>query len=406
MKTQPRNSYFGMVILGVILLGIGFGVGHGSWSWLQKESESPEDNDSTADQSGPAVDALIKLDRTQQREFGIAVTPCGPGQLEMHRTFPGEIELNADRNVRLCARVSGVVRQVQKALGDRVQAGDVLAVIQSPDLAAWRAAYLSAVEHMTLAEAQYDREKELRAQTITSEQTFQEAGAALAEARIALRNAEQSLLCLGYTMESLGQLAGLSSEAFANYAVTAPFDATMIDKHMAVGQAVEAASEVFVLADLTQVWADLNVPAEAGSEVRSGQAVVVTDSTGRIKADAMITYIAPVIDEVTRTILVRVNLPNAASQWRPGQFVTGQVTAAQVTVSLIVPRTAVQPVDNRSCVFVSTDQGFVPHIVTLGQSDETSVEILSGLEPGQSVVTSGAFTLKAEWLKETFRDED
>jgi cobalt-zinc-cadmium efflux system membrane fusion protein len=132
----------------------------------------------------------------------------------------------------------------------------------------------------------------------------------------------------------------------------------------------------------------------------------VTGASGQVTADALIAYLAPVIEESTRTILARVVLPNPDRQWRPGQFVTAQVVAAQRDVPLVVPQTAVQPVDSRSCVFVRSDQGFAPRFVTLGRSDETAVEILSGLVSGEPVVTSGAFTLKAEWLKDTFGGDD
>lgn len=395
------------VVLGVILLGVGIGLGRWSQSWPVIESQASDEAQTQGEHPvSEADEPVIHLSDAHQKEFGITMTPCGSGLLEIRQAFPGEIELNSDHEVRLCARVGGVVRQVTKGLGDAVRAGDILAVIQSPELAEMRARYLSASERLTLAETLYVREKDLYAQTITSQQDYEAAAAALAEARITLRAVEQALLALSLTADSLSQLPNLSPEAFSDYAVTAPFSGTIIDRKIVKGQSVEATAEVFTVADMSRVWIDVSVPAEAGASVHPGQLIVVTDTPGQVTAEAKIRYVAPIIDEATRTILARADLPNEAGQWRPGQFVTVQVVTARVEASLVVPKTALQPVDDRFCVFVHTDQGFVPCFVTCGRSNETSVEILTGLEPGQSVVTTGAFTLKAEWLKNTFGGDD
>jgi cobalt-zinc-cadmium efflux system membrane fusion protein len=97
-------------------------------------------------------------------------------------------------------------------------------------------------------------------------------------------------------------------------------------------------------------------------------------------------------------------LPNPDGHWRPGLFVTAKIAVDEIDVPLLVPKAALQTVEDRLSVFVQTDEGFAPRPVTLGRSTETYAEVTKGLQPGQRYVTKGAFTLKAELVKGSFGD--
>ena len=117
-----------------------------------------------------------------------------------------------------------------------------------------------------------------------------------------------------------------------------------------------------------------------------------------------ISYVSPIIDAATRTATARVVVPNRDAEWRPGTFVTGQVSVERVRVATIIPRTALQTIGGKSVVFVETDEGFEPHSVTLGRANHTWVEVVAGLAPGQRYVADGAFVLKAQLAKGAFGD--
>jgi cobalt-zinc-cadmium efflux system membrane fusion protein len=118
----------------------------------------------------------------------------------------------------------------------------------------------------------------------------------------------------------------------------------------------------------------------------------------------LVSYISPTIDEVTRTATARIVLPNQNGQWRPGLFVTGAVEVDSKRVAMLVPKTALQNVENRICVFVQTEAGFEPQPVVVGQTNMMQAEILEGLHPGLRYVTRGAFILKAQLEKGAFGD--
>jgi membrane fusion protein, heavy metal efflux system len=347
---------------------------------------------------------VVRLSEAERHEFGIEVRTAGPGKLQMHVSLPGEVVLNADRRAHVVPRVPGIVRQVHKKLGDQVRAGEAMAVLESRDLADLQSAYLTATEKITLAEATFRREADLWQKKITSEQEYLEAKQALMEARIERRTAEQKLHAVGFSDKYIAQLPNRPETTLTQYALTAPFDGTVIEKHITLGDVLKDDSEAYVVADLRSVWVDLRVYQKDLPLVRPGQPVVIVAGQGIPETQGTISYVGPLVGEQTRTALARVVLPNPSGHWRPGLFVTGNVVVQDIDVPVVIPKTALQTLEERPTVFVETAEGFIPQPVTLGRSNDTVVELTAGLTPGQRYVTSGAFTLKAQLSKGAFGD--
>ena len=187
-----------------------------------------------------------------------------------------------------------------------------------------------------------------------------------------------------------------SSESLSTYAVKSLLEGVVIERHVAVGESVTTERELFVVADLSEVWVDFQAFQKHLPALATGQRVHISAGHGLPEAEALVSYISPVVDEATRTATVRAVLPNADGKWRPGLFVTGRVETASVDVPLAVPTTAIQNVGEVPVVFVKDEDGFEPRPVHLGQRGPHSVEVTDGLSPGDVYVAKGAFTLKAE----------
>jgi len=347
---------------------------------------------------------VVRLGDAELKEFGIEVGAAGPGNLKVHVSLPGEVVANADRLAHIVPRVSGVVREVRKSLGDRVGKGEVMAVLESRELADAKAAFLNATEKLALARANFAREEDLWKKRISPEQDYLQARQALAEVRIELRSAEQKLHALGFSDEYLAQLPSQPNISYTRFEIVAPFGGTVIEKHISMGETRKEDAEVFIVADLSSVWVNLSVYQKDMPYIRKSQPVVVSAGHGIPDIGGVISFIGPMVGEQTRTAVARVELPNKAGNLRPGLFVTGLVTVDSVPVPLLVPKTAVQTVEDKPSVFVKTGEGFVLQPVTIGRSNETHVEIISGLDPGTRYVESGAFTLKAQLSKGAFGD--
>jgi cobalt-zinc-cadmium efflux system membrane fusion protein len=193
-----------------------------------------------------------------------------------------------------------------------------------------------------------------------------------------------------------------SSETLSKYKLKSLIDGIVIARHITRGESVSPETEAFVVADLQTVWVDLSVYQTDLDQVRVGQKVIVMAGQGRSTAEATISYLAPVVDEQTRTAVARIVIPNPDGIWRPGMFVTGAVTVETAEAAVVVPRTAVQTLGGESVVFVLDPDGIEPREVTLGRSNRERVEVLNGLVAGDRFAVSGSFILKSELEKAGF----
>lgn len=197
-------------------------------------------------------------------------------------------------------------------------------------------------------------------------------------------------------------LAVIESEALAPFDLKTQIEGVVIAKHITRGEPVSREQAAFVVADLRDVWVDISVYQKDLPLLRVGQPVVVSAGHELEEARGEISYVAPVVDEATRTATARVVLSNPDGIWRPGLFVTARVEVAREEVPLAVPKSALQVLDDRTVVFVEDEDGFEPRPVELGRRGDRHVEILSGLSPGQRYVAAGGFTLKAELQRGEF----
>jgi len=269
----------------------------------------------------------LQLSDSVIREFGIELATAGSGQLEINVSLPGEIIIPPDNLAHISPRFAGIVKKVNKHIGDRVKRGDVLAVLES-------------------------------------------------------------------------------NESLAEYQVKSLIDGTVIEKHFSLGEVVQGTEHSFVIADLRHVWAILNLYPKDIPYVKKGQKVIISAGSDTPESKGIINYISPVIDELTRTAEARVVLNNPKGFWKPGLFVTGSVATSTTTVDVLIPKTALETIDDETIVFVKDDDGFEPRHVSVGKRNHINVEITDGLKAGDVYVSKGGFTLKAELQKDEFGDDD
>lgn len=398
----------GQIVLGLIL---GAALGGGGVWWFTHSAAHIHPTDSPAahvedecahgreDEAGQEheehADGPLLLSEQAVRDNGIEVVAATAGEIEQTLTLPGEIVLNADRVAHIVPRVAGIVRRVDKNLGDEVAAGEVMAVLESRELAEAKAAYLAAQQRLALAEANQKSAAELHAKKIMPDLEFLTIEKARAEAEIEFQAAGNKLHALGVTELRLQDTA-MQATSLVLYELQAPFAGTVVDKHCALGEVLDSTTDAFVLADLSTVWATISVYPQDVPRVRVGQPVRFRAAGDDATATGTISYLAPVANETSRTVSARVDLSNADRRWRPGMFVTATITLDRVPVPVLVPRVALQRVKDEQVVFVAEGAGFEPRTVSIGRENGTCVEIVDGLRPGERYVAQGAVMLKAE----------
>jgi cobalt-zinc-cadmium efflux system membrane fusion protein len=341
----------------------------------------------------------IALTDAQIKAAGITLLKTAPATIHTAVTLPGEIRFNEDRTAQVVPLLGGTVQAVQANIGQQVKKGQVLALIASTELSDQRSGLLTAEKRLAVARTTFTREKKLWEEKISAEQDYIQARQAMQEAEIEVNNAQQKLRALG---SSRGDTGDLNS-----YALRAPFDGVVVEKHISLGQSVKADSVLFMVSDLTTVWAEVAVPASDLGNVRVGENVVVKASAFDAKETGKIAYVGSLLGTQTRTAMARIVLSNPAAAWRPGMFVNVDVETSsdQHAVPLAVDVSAVQTVEEKPTVFVRVPGGFKAQHVKLGRADTTKVEVSDGLVPSQEYAAAGSFVIKAELGKSSEGDE-
>lgn len=357
------------------------------------QGESHAGHDDHNDEAGG-----IRIAPEVMREFGIEVQRASGDIIEQTVRLPGEVVYNADRIAHVTPTVAGIVKKVNFSVGDRVEAGQVMAVFNSRELAAARSEYLATKARLALAEANLKRDRRLFEEKVGTERAVLESQQAFEEARIVRNQAENTLHALGYSHEQIAKIESLADTDFNTYELIAPLSGVVTQRHLTIGEVIEPGSDdlPFVVADLSAVWVNLTVYQRDLAHVEPGQPVEIQFGHGIPNAKGAIAFVSPALDETTRTATARIVLENPDGHWRPGLFVTGRIETGHDQASLVVPRSAITELDGRQMVFVQTDEGFVPRPVSVGRTTTRKAEILQGLVAGERFVARNVLALKAE----------
>lgn len=339
-------------------------------------------------------EGLIAMDAQRMQTAGVKLAEAGPATVRSMLQLPGEIRFNEDRTAHVVPRVAGVAESVAANLGQNVKKGQLLAVLSSAAISEQRSELLAAQKRLSLARTTHAREKQLWEEKVSAEQDYLQARQALGEAEIAVSNARQKLAATG---ASAGGSGGLN-----RFELRAPFDGVVVEKHLAVGEAVQDTTQVFTISDLRSVWAEMRVAASDLPAVRVGEKATVRATAFDSSATGEVAYVGALIGQETRTAPARITLPNPDGVWRPGLFVNVELTASSQQATLAVVTPAIQRMDQQqTVVFVPVPGGFRAQPVRVGRSDAKATEVLEGLKPGQPYVAEGSFVLKAELGKAT-----
>jgi len=345
----------------------------------------------------------VQLAPAQMREFGIEVAVASQGQIAVHLERPAEVKFSGDRLVHVVPRVGGVVTQVIVSQGQPVAEDAVMAVLNSRELAELEAVYLAHFERRNLARDTFERENRLWEKKISSEKDYLDAKTALAEAEIALRASGQKLLALGFSQQYVDSLTSSKDADLTKYEIRAPIAGTVIERHISLGEAVSAEKETFLIADTSTVWVDVTLYPRDMSLVHAGQNVSIDLGEGN-PIQGKVAFVTPHVSEETRTAVARVINGSVGGRLKPGMFVKASIEVGQETAGVRIPKSAVQNYKNSAVVFVQEGEKFEPRPVRLGRENSQYVEVVSGVSAGETYVTEGSFTLKAELEKASFGD--
>jgi RND family efflux transporter MFP subunit len=316
---------------------------------------------------------------------GIQVVPAQTRKVRRRISAPGELEFNARRTLHITARAAGRVERTRVVAGDKVSRGQLLAEIFSPEFMARQAEFLQAT-------ARAERLRESR----------EEAGTA----RAFMEGARERLILLGLSQAETTQLVqtGMPRPFLP---VRAQFSGTIIESAAQAGDHVELGASLFRLADLTTLWASLNIQEKDLPALQAGSAAEIRSQAfpGEVFHGRLL-LVGDMLDARTRTVIGRAEVPNPAGRLKTGMYIEAVLAGGEERTALVVPESALQEDNGRPIVFVRTQSGvFVRREVEIGERFQGALEILAGLAEGEQIVTSGGFLLKSELNKGSLEDE-
>jgi cobalt-zinc-cadmium efflux system membrane fusion protein len=296
---------------------------------------------------------------------------------------------------------------LRKRLGDSVEAGDVVAVIESREVADAKSEYLASRLVFGLQETLFNRSTRLFEGKVLSENDYLRARATFEDARVKIETARQKLFALGLTAGQIEALPRQPVESLRRQELRAPIAGRIAERRVEIGALVGREgleSELFVIVDPAVVWVDLAIPATELDHIHEGQNVTI--SAGGDSSPATIMFVSPLLDKDTRAARVVASVDNAAGKWRPGAFVMADIAMDKETAARVVPVAALQTLKGESVVFVRNAEGFEARKVGVGRRDARIAEITTGLSVGEHVATQNTFTLKADLGKSELDHDD
>jgi len=300
----------------------------------------------------------------------------------------GELHVNEDAYAEIAAPVSARVAKVLAGAGDKVTAGQTLALLSSPELAQSRAELEAARARLEVARKAAERKRGLAAERLIPEREKIEAEAALSEAEAAYNVAAS-------TLRKYGAAAGGTA-----LALESPIAGTIIERTVVMGQLADPSKTLFRVGDLSKLWLVAHVFERDAVRVRVDREATATFAAlpGR-KFEAKIRSIGHEVDAASRTVAIRLDVPNTEGTLRPGMSATVSMPLGEAGESpvVVVPAAAVQRVGSSWAVFLPRGKGeFEARPIGRGRDLSGEVEVLTGLPPGEEIVIEGAFLLKAE----------
>ena len=347
----------------------------------------------------------ITLSAEESARVGLVVQSVARSNFRTHRDFPAIVQPNQRNMAEITTLVRGRVVEVYADLGQEVKANAPLAILYSSELGLAQSAYLKAKAKLHVAEQAFNRAQFLLQEQVIGEAESQRRQAELLSAQAEANESHDRLKLLGMNDEEFRRLER-SRQIRSVVPIVAPFGGRIIGRKLTRGEVVETTENLFVIADLSEVWVLANIPEKDIPFVHSIHASGGTQVEVRINAypkevfKGTITYVGDVLDPVTRTMQLRIELPNQDGRFKPEMFATIRLFSEAQPDRLAVPEAALQRDQGRTFVFVQRGTNeYEMREVHLGESNGTLTSILDGLNEGESVVTHGSFILKSELLK-------
>lgn len=353
------------------------------------DEEEAADHQGEAEGHGDEAEesAAVDISVAQQRVAGIVVEPLQARSLAAEISAPGEVKLNAYLTRKVSPRITAQIMQRLVRLGEQVTTGQPMVTLSSVEMAEAQGA-------LQVAEREWRRVESLGRATV-SERRY-------TEAQVAQQQARSRVSAYGMTGGQItALLAGNEGSADGTFQLLAPQAGTVIRDEFIEGEYVEPGRELFEITDESQIWVEANLTPEEALGVK-------TDSRARVRVgdtwfEGRVIQAHHVLDEITRTLAIRIEVANPDERLHPGLFVDTRIVGSDLVNVFAVPEDAVlRSPDGDWAVFIEEAPGKFESLEVEVIRTLNGLAVIEGVPAGTRVVTEGAFFVQSEIAKSGF----
>jgi len=384
MMTSANRSLFSVVVLSLLCLTA---CGKG---------DQPTNSDAATPPHGKT--RALPHDTSPRVETGVV----DYGGMQQDLSLAGKMAYGEDRYSKISSPLQGRVVEVRAHLGDRVKAGAVLLVVDSPDIAQAYSEYVKEDSDLQYATRSHELAKDLYSNKALPLKDLKQAENELVKARAEFRRAKERLLSLRVPAEELNKPVD-KQQITSRFEMKSPLTGIVVERMVTPGQSIggDANQVLFTVADLDMLQVVADVYERDLALVKEGQfAKVKVEAYPEVDFPATVASVGDVVDPASRTIKLRAWVNNQDHRLKPEMFARLHIQVGDATKILVVPKEAVLESDGKQFVFVVEESNhYVRHEVKVSNFTTDQMRVLEGLTPGQRIVTKGAVLIKGQEVK-------
>ncbi|WKJ90504.1 efflux RND transporter periplasmic adaptor subunit [Methylomonas montana] len=340
-----------------------------------------------------AQDKQIHISQEQIDNLDIKVAALSASRQIPLFYAPGKVVVPADHEVLISSSQPGLVTQLPANIGDKIRKGQLLAQLNSPELVGLQQAFLIANSELNLSGLERRRDQKLLQEGVIAERRWQETQMLHGSKSAKADEARQLLLLAGMSaaeIKNLGQTRKLDNRLN----IRASIDGVVLERLTSLGARLDVQAPLYRVADLSELWLEINIPQERLSNIHVGDSVRLEDS----EISARISLLGQSVNRENQTVLARAVIDGSAEDLRVGQNVNVQIMQNSAQTGFIVPNTAIAQNEGHAYVFVRNPDGFAVTEVTVTGKQEADSLISGPLSASEQIAIKGAVALKATWL--------
>jgi cobalt-zinc-cadmium efflux system membrane fusion protein len=340
-----------------------------------------------------ADDGQIKISQEQIDNLGVQVGGISKSNQTPLFYAPATVVVPANHELLISSTQPGLVVKLAANIGDQVEKGQILAQLNSPELVNLQREFLNASSELSLSAQEYQRDQKLLEEGVIAERRWQETQTIHNSKSAQLDTAKQLLVMAGMSageIKTLAQTRQLTSQLN----IRAPISGVILERSVTLGSRLDLQAPLYRIADLSELWLEINLPQERLNTINVGDTVKLENSTSTAK----IKLLGQSVDHANQTVLARAVLNDKNASLRTGQHLNVQIMQNSTQNGFSVANTAIAQNQGHQYIFVRNGEGFEVREINVTGRQNTESQISGNLSGDEQIATKGAVALKANWL--------